>query len=73
MTEAEALTIQLLRQIEQKLEKLIKVSSGELRGHSFGAEKGRSYSARAHAIADMTPRSARQTDAVELLHEDRSR
>jgi hypothetical protein len=73
MTEAEALTIQLLKQIDQKLKKLIKASAGEDGDHSFGAVEEKSYSARAEEIAAMTPQSTRQTDAVELLHEDRSR
>jgi hypothetical protein len=71
MTETEALTLQLLRKIDEKLESLLKrladqpMATSDLR-HLPRAEF-------AKQIAAMTPSSVRQTDAVELLHEDRLR
>lgn len=71
MTEAEAQALQLLRQIDQKLERVLKSLSEGAQAASITAPSARTQ--RAKEIAAMTPLSARQTDAVELLHEDRSR
>jgi hypothetical protein len=73
MTEAEALTLQLLRQIDRKLEQLLKEISGP-HAHSVEQAAGdKSYSLLAREIAELTPRSVQQSDSVELLREDRSR
>jgi hypothetical protein len=71
MTGAEALTLQLLKQINQKLERVLKKLSEEVGRPS--AAKLRSRAESAKEIAAMTPSSIQQTEAVELLHEDRSR
>jgi hypothetical protein len=73
MTEAEALTLQMLKQIDQKLESLIGKLSDPSGQKPSDLERSRSPFTSAKQIAAMTPRSVRQTDAVELLHEDRSR
>jgi len=71
MTEAEAIAIQLLKQIDQKLNRLVEKLSEESAGGTELSAKSRSE--RAREVAAMTPRSIRQTDTVELLHEDRLR
>jgi hypothetical protein len=73
MTETEALTLQLLRQIDQKLERLLKESSDGAGEKSPGWKLTKSHSECAEEIAAMTPGAISQTDAVELLHEDRLR
>jgi hypothetical protein len=70
MTEAETQALQLLKQIDQKLERVLKTLA-EGRTLSIGTPKSRVEMAK--EIAALTPSSIRQTDAVELLHEDRSR
>jgi len=70
MTESEALTLHMLRQIDQKLDRLLRELPGE---KSSGLPDGDSLSECANKIAAMTPRGVRQTNAVELLHEDRRR
>ena len=70
MTEAEALTLQMLKKMDEKLERLLRKMSGET---SSVLQAGDSPFACARKIAALTPRAVRQTDAVELLHEDRLR
>ena len=74
MAESDHLTLQLLKQIDQKLERLLQKLSAEKRQERSDILKEFSQRA-AHAkeIAALTPRSAQQTDAVDLLHEDRLR
>jgi len=69
----ESLTLHMLRQIDQKLERLLKKLSDERRDNDAGSRGGNGLSASAREIAALTPHAVRQTDAVELLHEDRSR
>jgi len=72
MADSENLTLQMLKQIDEKLEKLLERLSSERRWDSASAVKSlRSTSAK--EIAALTPPAVRQTDAVELLHEDRLR
>ena len=72
MAKSESYTLQMLRRIDQKLEKLLQKLSTEQSSfpHSTSAD---SLLERAKQIAALTPRTVRQTDAVELLREDRSR
>jgi hypothetical protein len=72
MTE-ESLTLHMLRQIDQKLEKLLRRLSDENRDDRSRVKGANRLSVCAKEIAALTPLSVRQTDAVELLHEDRSR
>jgi hypothetical protein len=71
MTEAEAQALHLLKQIDQKVERTLRILSDGAQTPSGTTPMSRSESAK--EIAAMTPSSIRQTDAVELLHEDRSR
>jgi hypothetical protein len=72
MTEAETLTLQLLKQIDHKLETLLqKLPDG--RSQRTAAGKHNSRADRAREIAALTPQSIKQTNAVELLREDRLR
>ncbi len=73
MTDTDNLTLQLLRQIDQKLEKLLMKLSSEGRPELNDLDEARRRAAYAKEIAALTPRTARQTDAVQLLHEDRLR
>jgi hypothetical protein len=70
MTNSESLTLQMLKQIDRKLETLIEKVSG---GQSRPSKGASSLAARAREIAALTPHGVKQTDAVELLHEDRLR
>jgi hypothetical protein len=72
MTEAETLTLQLLKQIDDKLETLLwKLSDAS--GQRAFEKRAKSRAERARDIAALTPESIGQTDAVEMLHEDRRR
>jgi len=73
MTEAESLTIRLLEQINQKLEKLLAANADRSPTLPSDTEERLSLLERAQKISDMTPQLVPQTDAVDLLHEDRSR
>jgi hypothetical protein len=74
MAESENLTLQMLRQIDRKLERLLKKLSSENSWESSSVLEDASVrSACAKEIAALTPRAVRQTDTVQLLHEDRSR
>jgi hypothetical protein len=72
MTEAETLTLQLLKQIDHKLETLLQ-RLRDARDQGTAVAKSNSRAERAREIAALTPQSIKQTDAVELLHEDRLR
>ena len=74
MAESDHLTLQLLKQIDQKLERLLqKLSVRRARTSPMTSRKSSQRAAYAKEIAALTPRTARQTDAVDLLHEDRLR
>ncbi len=72
MTEAETLTLQLLKQIDHKLETLLQ-KLPDARDQITAAVRHNSRADRAREIAALTPQSIKQTDTVELLHEDRLR
>jgi hypothetical protein len=72
MTEAENQTLQMLKQIDQKLDRLLNNLS-DARGRGAPEEGKHSLLARAKAIAALTPRGIKQTNSVELLREDRWR
>lgn len=73
MADTDNLTLQLLRQIDRKLETLLKKLSGEGRPERNDLDDANRRAEHAKEIAALTPRAARQTDAVQLLHEDRLR
>lgn len=74
MAHSEDLTLQMLKRIDQKLERLLKELLSEKSWERSNTLKDASpRSAHAKEIAALTPPTVRQTDAVELLHEDRSR
>jgi hypothetical protein len=72
MTETETLTLQLLKQIDHKLETLLQ-KLPDARDQRTAARKHNSPAERSREIAALTPQSIKQTDAVELLREDRLR
>lgn len=72
MANSDNTTLQMLRRIDQKLEKLLNKLRG-VANREPGSTAVESPSARAKQIAALTPRAVKQTDAVELLHEDRRR
>jgi hypothetical protein len=74
MADSENLTLQMLKRIDEKLEKLLKRLSSERSWEgSRAAKDAHPLSASAKEIAALTPPGVQQTDAVELLHEDRLR
>jgi hypothetical protein len=73
MTDAEAQALQLLRQIDQKLEKLLQKWPNDPDAELLSRKSAKSRAAHAQEIADLTPTSVRQTDSAELLREDRLR
>jgi hypothetical protein len=64
-------TLEMLRQIDRKLDAMLEKLS-DPKASNGGSNSSRSLMARAREIAAMTP-AVRQTDSVELLHEDRLR
>lgn len=71
MAKSDTTTLEMLKKIDRKLDAVLD-SLSETKG-SEGPSKSGSLAARARDIAALTPPAVRQTDAVELLHEDRSR
>jgi hypothetical protein len=72
MSNSENETLQMLKQIDRKLERVLdKLSDAENRDiRSTGSS---SLLSRARQIAALTPRGVTQTNTVVLLHEDRQR
>jgi len=74
MTDSESMTLEMLKRIDQKLDALLQKMSRENRSEGpAGSTADFSRLACARQIAALTPRAARQTDAVKLLREDRAR
>jgi len=73
MTESEAQALQLLRQMNQKLDRLLEGLARKTEAPSSVETHRKTRGELAEEIAALTPPSARQTDAVELLHADRMR
>jgi hypothetical protein len=67
MANSETTVLEMLKQIDRKLDVMLEKLS-----EAGGRFASNSRSARAKHIAALTP-AVRQTDAVEVLHEDRSR
>lgn len=69
MAKSDNTTLEMLKQIDRKLDAVL----DSLTGAKDDESKRGSLAARAEEIAALTPRAVQQTDAVELLHEDRLR
>ena len=78
MSDPENTTVHMLRRIDRKLDALIENLSTRAKDKdrnqdSIVLKSTVSLSACASEIAALTPGTVRQTDAVELLRQDRSR
>lgn len=69
MAKSDDTALEMLKQIDRKLDAVL----DSLTGPRDEESKSGSLAARAREIAALTPRAVQQTDAVELLHEDRLR
>ena len=72
-SDADEDTLRMLRRIDSKLDALIEQISGVARPRDAGSVGAAALAARADGIASLTPAGVQQTDAVELLRQDRDR